>query len=89
MKIDGSPSPIGSVKATNRTNQVDKKKSASAVDQVAVSGNAQVYQALLQKVKELPAVREDKVQTLSAQIASGEFQVDGQKVAEKLFSPET
>ena len=89
MKIDGSPSPVGSVTATKRVNQVDKKSSTSAVDQVAVSGNAQVYQALLQKTKELPAVREDKVQTLSAQIASGEFQVDGKKVAEKLFSSET
>ncbi|MDR3541414.1 MAG: flagellar biosynthesis anti-sigma factor FlgM [Desulfosporosinus sp.] len=88
MKIDGSPSPVGSVKATNRTKQADKKKSTSEVDQVAVSGNAQVYQSLLQKVKELPAVREDKVQTLSAQIANGEFQVDGQKVAEKLFPSE-
>lgn len=90
MKIDGtSTSPVGSVQATNRVNQVEKKKSTSEVDQVAVSGKAQVYQALLQKVKELPAVREERVQTLSAQIARGEFQVDGQKVAEKLFSPKS
>ena len=88
MKIDGSPSPVRSVKANNRVNQTEKKTSSSDVDQVAVSDKAQVYQASLQKVKDLPAVREDKVQTLSAQIASGEFQVDGQKVAEKLFSSE-
>lgn len=87
MKIDGtSLSPVGSVQATNRLKQVEKK-SASEVDHVAVSSKAQVYQTLLEKVKELPAIREDRVQTLSAQIASGEYQVDGQKVAEKLLSP--
>lgn len=89
MKIDGSSlSPVGSVQATNRVNQIEKK-STSEVDKVAVSGKAQVYQALLKKVKELPDVREERVQTLSSQIDRGEFQVDGQKVAEKLLSPKS
>lgn len=89
MKIDGSPlSPVGSVQKANRLKQVEKK-STSELDQVAVSNKAQVYQTLLDKVKELPAVREERVQTLSDQIASGEFQVDGQKVADKLLSPKS
>lgn len=89
MKIEGSSlSPVGGVQASNRLNQV-KKKSTAEVDQVAVSGKAQAYQALLQKTKELPDVREDKVQTLAAQIESGEYQVDGQKVAAKLLSSES
>lgn len=86
MKIDGTAmSPIGSVQAANRLNQVEKKKPSAEFDKVAVSDKAQVYQSLLQKVKEIPAVREDKVQTLSEQIERGEFQVDGQKIAEKLL----
>lgn len=89
MKIDGtSVSPVGSVQAINRLNQVEKKKSVSEADKVAVSDKAQVYQALLQKAKEIPAVREERVQTLTQQIESGEFKVDGQKIAEKLFSSE-
>ncbi|MFZ3131601.1 MAG: flagellar biosynthesis anti-sigma factor FlgM [Desulfosporosinus sp.] len=88
MKIDGtSMSPIGSVLATNRI-QTRKKTPLSEADKVAVSDKAQVYQVLLQKVKESPSVREERVRTLVEQIERGEFKVDGQKIAEKLFSPE-
>ncbi|HBW36488.1 flagellar biosynthesis anti-sigma factor FlgM [Desulfosporosinus sp. BICA1-9] len=88
MKIDGtSMSPIGSVQAVNRVSQVQKKTLGSE-DKVAVSDKAQVFQALLQKAKELPSVREDRVKALTEQIERGEFQIDGQKIAEKLFSPE-
>ena len=89
MKIDGtSISPIGSVQATNRLNQTQKKPSVSEADKVAVSDKAQVYQALIQKVKEIPSVREERVRTLAEQIKRGEFKVDAQKIAEKLFVPE-
>ena len=89
MKIDGtSMSPIGSVQAINRMNQVVKKTPVSEADKVAVSDKVQVYQALLQKVKEIPSVREERVRTLAEQIERGEYKVDGQKIAEKLFVPE-
>lgn len=89
MKIDRtSMSPIESVQATNRLNHVEKKTLVSEADKVAVSDKAQVYQALLQKVKEIPAVREERVRTLTEQIERGDYKVDGQKIAEKLFVPE-
>ena len=89
MKIDRtSMSPIESVQATNRLNQVEKKALVSEADKVAVSDKAQVYQALLQKVKEIPAVREERVRTLTEQIERGDYKVDAQKIAEKLFVPE-
>ena len=87
MKIDGSAiSPVGSVQAANRLNQTQKKTPLAEADKVAVSDKAQVYQGLLQNVKEIPSVREDRVRTLTEQIERGEFQVDGQKIAEKLDS---
>lgn len=87
MKIDGtSMSPVGSVQASNRLGQVEKKALVSETDKVAVSDKAQVYQALLLKVKEIPSVREERVRTLSEQIERGDFKVDGQKIAEKMFS---
>lgn len=87
MKIDGtSLSPVGSVQATNRVGQVKGKALSQGADEVAVSEKAQVYQALLQKVKEIPDVREERVRTLAEQIANGEFQVNAQKVAEKLLA---
>lgn len=87
MKIDGtSMSPVGSVQATNQLKQVSKNTPVSGTDKVAVSDKAQVYQALLQKAKEIPSVREERVRALAEQIERGEFQVDGQKIADKLFS---
>ena len=89
MKIDGTfTSPVGSVQATNRLNQTQKKTPVSEADKVAVSDKAQVYQALLQKAKDIPSIREERVRTITEQIERGEFKVDAQKIAEKLFSPE-
>jgi len=89
MKIDGtSVSPVGGVQASTRLNQVEKKTAASGADKVAVSDKAQVCQALIQKAKEIPSVREDRVRTLTEQIERGEFKVDAQKIAEKLSSTE-
>jgi len=89
MKINGtSMSSVGSVQATNRINQVQKKMLSSEADNVAVSDKAQVFQTLLQKAKEIPSVREERVRMLTEQIDRGEFQVNGQKIAEKLFSPD-
>jgi len=90
MKIDRtSLSPVGSVQAANRVNQIQKKPLGAEADKVAVSDKAQVFQALLQKAKELPSVREERVKMLTEQIERGEFQVYGQKIAEKLFSTDS
>ncbi|MGI6120228.1 MAG: flagellar biosynthesis anti-sigma factor FlgM, partial [Desulfosporosinus sp.] len=67
---------------------VEKKISASETDNVAVSDKAQEYQTLLQKIKEIPSVREERVRSLAEQIERGEFKIDVQKIAEKLFSTE-
>jgi len=85
MKIDGtSLSPVGSVQAANRLSRVEKKAAGMGTDKVAVSDQAQVFQALLQKAKELPAVREDRVRELSEQITKGEFRIDADKIAARL-----
>ena len=89
MKIDGtSMSPIGSVQASKRLHQALNKTTISGADQVAVSDKAQVYKALLQKVKEIPSVREERVRELTEQIERGEYKVDSQKIAERLLGPE-
>lgn len=86
MKIDWtSMSPVGGVQTTNRLKQVERKTAVSGADKIAVSDKAQVYQALLQKAKDIPSVREERVQALTEQIERGEFKVDGQRIAEKLF----
>ena len=87
MKIDGtSLSPVGSIQVTNRLKPIEKKTAVSGADKIAVSDKAQVYQALLQKAKEIPSVREEKVKALAEQIERGEFQVDGLRIADKLLA---
>lgn len=88
MKIDGTPiSPVGSVQAATRVSQVNKNNQGSEQDRIAVSENAQVFQKLVQKVKELPDIREDKVKTIAEQIARGEFSIDADSIAFSMLSP--
>ena len=87
MKIDGtSLSSVGAVQGANRVSQVQKKPPELGKDHLAVSDKAQVYQALLQKVKDLPEVREDRVADLQDRIAKGSFKVDPQVIARKLLA---
>lgn len=89
MKIDGtSLSPVSSVQAATRVSPVNKNNKSSELDKIAVSENAQVFQNLVQKVKELPDIREDKVQDISKQIARGEFSLDAQSIALSMLSRE-
>lgn len=87
MKIDAL-SPVGSVQAANRVSPTEKKQATMGKDNLAVSDKAQVYQTLLQKAKEVPEVREDKVAELQDQIAKGQFAVDARAIANKMMSQE-
>lgn len=86
MKIDGtSLTPVGSIQATNRVSSIDKKVAEKAIDGVKVSDKAQFYQILLQKVKEVPDVREDRVREVSEKINDGQFKVDANAIARSLL----
>ncbi|AHF10639.1 MULTISPECIES: flagellar biosynthesis anti-sigma factor FlgM [Dehalobacter] len=88
MKIDSaSISPVGSVQAATRVSQISKVNTVSQQDQLAVSENAQVFQKLLQKIKDMPDIREDKVTAISEQIANCEFNLDAASIAEGILSP--
>ncbi|SHH67699.1 flagellar biosynthesis anti-sigma factor FlgM [Desulfosporosinus lacus] len=86
MKINGtSMSPVGSIQGVSRLKHAENKTAVSVGDKIAVSDKAQVYQALLQKAKEIPSVREERVRALTEQIERGEFKIDGQRIADKLL----
>lgn len=85
MKIDGtSLSHVGAVQAANRVSQAEKKPLELGKDHLAVSDKAQVYQALLQKVKGIPEIREERVADLQERIAQGQFKVDAQAIAKRI-----
>lgn len=87
MKIDGI-SPVGSIQPINKPSQVSRDDNKAEQDKVSVSGNAQVFQNLVQKIKELPDVREDRVKAITEQIARGEFSLDSDSIARSMLSPE-
>lgn len=91
MKIDGtSMSSIGSVQATNRVASITKKNAIPGHEQdgIKVSDKGQVYQSLLQKVKEIPEVREERIREITERINKGEFKIDTQAIADKLLGKE-
>ncbi|AGA70323.1 flagellar biosynthesis anti-sigma factor FlgM [Desulfitobacterium dichloroeliminans LMG P-21439] len=91
MKIDGtSMSSIGSVQATNRVAAVSRRVAVPGLEQdgMKVSDKGQVYQNLLQKIKEMPEVREDRIREITERINQGEFRIDAQAIAAKLLTGE-
>ncbi len=95
MKIDPARSqPIGS-QPVDRTQQADLGSAgvqkaegiggALRSDQVALSQKALDMQLARKALADVPAVRQDRVQTLRARIESGEYQVDSKEVARKLL----
>ena len=82
MKVDGtSITPVGSIQAINRVVSLDKKVAEQGKDGVKVSDKAQIYQTLMQKVKEIPEVREDRVREVTDRIDKGEFKMDADAIA--------
>jgi negative regulator of flagellin synthesis FlgM len=68
-----------------KSSKADQASPAQASDEVILSPSAQEFGAYLQQIKEMPEARADKVRELSAQIQAGTYQVDGNKVAEKMI----
>lgn len=50
-------------------------------DRVTISDQAQTLRRLIEQVKAQPELREERVAELRAQIAAGEYQVDGDALA--------
>lgn len=86
MKVDGtSMTSVGSIQATNRVASIDKKRTERGTDGVKVSDKAQFYQILLQKMKEVPEVRENRVREVTQQINNKTFEIDANAIARSLL----
>ena len=71
---------LGAVEATRPT---------AGADQVALSQRAEEVKAARAALAETPEIRHERVAELKAQIASGEYKVDPDKVAERILNPRT
>lgn len=61
-------------------------RGASPEKEINLSTKAKDIQQLRDAVSQLPDVREDKVRELKDQVDSGAYDVNGQKIAEKMMS---
>ena len=55
-------------------------------DKVSLSSTARDIQLAEKVIEKLPDIREEKVQALKDQIATGKYNVSGEKIAEKMMS---
>ncbi len=63
-----------------------ESKSASRMDEVQISSEALDFQTVLNAAKNIPDIRQDKVNELKQQIDSGTYRVDAHKIAEKMLN---
>lgn len=63
----------------------EKPGQGQCKDEVVLSSQAQEFAQILQDIKQMPEVREDKVKELSERIHSGNYHIDAKEVAEKMM----
>ncbi len=75
-KVYDSKKPIGKIE---KTSSVAPKK-----DVVSISSNAMDYQTVTKALKEVPDVRQNKVDEFAEAYRSGSYDVSGREIVEKL-----
>ncbi len=80
-KITGVYDKQKNVNRVDRTNMVASKK-----DVVSISTQAKDFQTVFRALKDIPDIRQGKVDELSARYESGNYDIDGNDVAEKVIS---
>lgn len=53
-------------------------------DKVEISKEALEYGKIMEKLREIPDVREEKVERLKAEIEAGTYKIDSKKIANKM-----
>jgi negative regulator of flagellin synthesis FlgM len=75
-KVYDSKKPVGKIE---KTSSVAPKK-----DVVSISSNAMDYQTVTKALKEVPDVRQNKVDEFAEAYRSGSYDVSGREIVEKL-----
>lgn len=71
----------------NKNNGVNKAKDNNKTkeDQINISDKAKEVQFGLSKLKDVEEIRTEKVETIKEQIKTGTYNIDGEKIAEKML----
>jgi len=65
---------------------VNQKAKTEKKDKIEISEKARDYQFAINKAKELPDIREEKVASIKAAIEAGTYEVSAEKIADKILS---
>lgn len=65
---------------------IKTNKSGKSSDELKISENAMDFQFAINKVKEVEDIRVEKVEKIKEQIKSGTYEIDGKKIAEKIYN---
>lgn len=88
MRIDGDITKISGVYGTQKKiGKLDKAGSVSAKkDVLSISSEAKDFQTILRALKDVPDVRQGRVNEILDRIETGSYGVTGREVAEKIVS---
>lgn len=67
------------------SNKVNANKNKLEKDNINLSERAKDYQFAMEKIKKVPDIRIDKVKDLKEKVQSGNYNVEGKKIVEKMF----
>jgi negative regulator of flagellin synthesis FlgM len=65
---------------------IKTNKSGKSSDELKISENAMDFQFAINKVKDVEDIRVEKVEKIKEQIKSGTYEIDGKKIAEKIYN---
>ena len=67
------------------TNKTKINKKASEKDEIKFSERAMDYQFALNKLKEVPDIRVEKVEKLKKEIQTGNYNISGKEIVDKMY----
>lgn len=85
MRVDAY-NQITQMYQTTKANVKNTNRSEKTSDSLHISQTGKDYQVAKQAVREVPDVREDKVNQIKESLASGTYQVTGEEFAEKVLA---
>lgn len=84
MKINKTDRALQIYNSTNQ-NRMVKNKTIFGKDEIKISEKAAEIQFAINKLKEVPELRMDKINKLKEEIKSGNYKVEGKKIVEKMY----
>jgi negative regulator of flagellin synthesis FlgM len=72
-------------KAAQKADISEEGSTSAKSSQVSLSEESKVAQKASETVRNTPEVRQERIQTLKKKIEAGEYQIDSDKVADKLL----